>query len=129
VAKKASGVVQPVLSAKTDKTAKAAARAQDAAKAGAQAAPPPPRRLTKSAAHALAVQALREHDAIVAAQQKEAEDTLLPKSTKPLLAPSATSPAAGGNAPKAGKASAVTAAHPELEQKLRAQLEKWPYVP
>ena len=114
MAKKASSVVQPVLSAKTDKTAKAAARAQDAAKAGAQAAPPPPRPLTKSAAHALAVQALREHDAIVAAQQKKAEDTLLPKSTKPLLAPSATSPAAGGNAPKAGKASAVTAAHPDL---------------
>ena len=119
-----------MLSAKADKAAKAAARAQNAAKAGAQAAAPlplPP--FTKSAAHALAVQALREHDAIVSAQQKEADATLLPKSTKPLVAPSATSPLAGGNAPKAGKASVVKAAHPELEQKVRAQLEQWPYVP
>ena len=133
VAKKGPGVVQPVLSAKAGKTgkaAKAAARAQDAAKAGAQAAATPHLPLTKSAAHALAVQALREHDAIVAAQQKEAEDTLLTKRKKPLVAPKSTSNAAGGIAPKAGKASAVTAAHQEVkQQKVRAQLEQWPYVP
>ncbi len=85
----------------------------------------------KASAHRLAASALKAHDAVVKAQQKQAEKDLLKASSGKDLPE--TIPQAHAAVPKA-KEAAMSGKRAELANlrglsKVKVQLEQWPYVP